>query len=84
MPQRHITLSTRVISVLSKTDEPMKAHQIARRLGCQCNCVRVILGRLCDKNSIAREENSYGVFYSLPDHSSPPIWQITMSWSMRH
>ena len=83
MPAHKITLSVRTMSVLANTPEPLKAHQIARKLGTNCNAVRVILCRLMDKRSITRIEQDGGVFYTVPHEATPTIWQISALWGLR-
>lgn len=79
MPQRPISMTCRVLSVVSHSEEPLKAWQVARSLGCPCNGIRVLLGRLVDRGDIQRVERDGGVYFWLThsrDTSGPHVWDI--------
>jgi hypothetical protein len=77
MPQRPISLTVRTLNVVTTAEEPMKAWEIARRLGCRCNTVRVLLGRLCDSQRIIKFEQADGVYFGVhtPD-DYPRVWDL--------
>jgi hypothetical protein len=77
MRPKSISLTVRTLAVVTTAEAPMKAWEIARRLGCQCNSVRVILGRLCDSQRITKIEQSTGVFFTVPTADDfPKIWDL--------
>jgi hypothetical protein len=77
MRPRSISLTVRTLHVVSSAETPMKAWEIARRLGCQCNCVRVLLMRLVDSRKVTRYEQADGVyFWTPPEDDYPKIWDL--------
>jgi hypothetical protein len=77
MPQRPISLTVRTLNVVTTAEEPMKAWEIARRLGCRCNTVRVLLGRLCDSQRLVRYEQPDGVYFGAHTHDDyPKVWDL--------
>jgi DNA-binding IclR family transcriptional regulator len=77
MAQRPISLTCRVLSVVSHAPGPMRAYDIARKLGCPCNAVRVLLGRLVDSSKLVRVPlDGHGVAFSAPNDDCPKIWDI--------
>jgi hypothetical protein len=77
MPPRSISLTVRTLDVITTADTPLKAWEVARKLGCRCNMVRVILGRLCDSERIVRYRQPDGVYFGVhtPD-DYPRIWDL--------
>jgi predicted ArsR family transcriptional regulator len=81
MAQNRISMTVRVLHVVTAATEPMKAYDVARKLGCSCNAVRVMLSRLTDSGKIQRVLlPDHGVGFTVERESGPHIWDITMRW----